>query len=184
VLATEMLEALGVETSKTFSLIETGEALERNDEPLADPLGGAGPARATAISGSAPSSGSPFSTRPTISGALTDYCLRHYSTTTRSGAARTRRRGCSPRRRGAARLAASYIAAGFVHGVLNSDNIAITAESFDYGPVALDALLGRPFHRGLFRPCGPLRVRPPARGDPLGPVQLARRSARSPPAER
>jgi len=35
---------------------------------------------------------------------------------------------------GAARLAASYIAAGFVHGVLNSDNIAITAESFDYGP--------------------------------------------------
>ena len=33
VLATEMLEALGVETSKTFSLIETGEALERSDEP-------------------------------------------------------------------------------------------------------------------------------------------------------
>jgi uncharacterized protein YdiU (UPF0061 family) len=36
--------------------------------------------------------------------------------------------------REAARLAASYIAAGFVHGVLNTDNIAITAESFDYGP--------------------------------------------------
>jgi uncharacterized protein YdiU (UPF0061 family) len=33
-----------------------------------------------------------------------------------------------------ARLAASYMAAGFVHGVLNSDNISITAESFDYGP--------------------------------------------------
>jgi uncharacterized protein YdiU (UPF0061 family) len=33
-----------------------------------------------------------------------------------------------------ARLAADYIAAGFVHGVLNSDNIAITGESFDYGP--------------------------------------------------
>ncbi|MDO9489229.1 MAG: protein adenylyltransferase SelO family protein, partial [Sphingomonadaceae bacterium] len=33
VLATEMLEALGVETSKTFSLIETGEALIRGDEP-------------------------------------------------------------------------------------------------------------------------------------------------------
>jgi hypothetical protein len=31
-------------------------------------------------------------------------------------------------------LAASYISAGFVHGVLNSDNIAITGESFDYGP--------------------------------------------------
>jgi len=33
VLATEMLEALGVNTSKTFALFETGEALERGDEP-------------------------------------------------------------------------------------------------------------------------------------------------------
>ena len=33
VLATEMLEALGVDTSKSFSLIETGEELERGDEP-------------------------------------------------------------------------------------------------------------------------------------------------------
>ena len=31
-------------------------------------------------------------------------------------------------------MAASYMAAGFVHGVLNSDNINISAESFDYGP--------------------------------------------------
>ena len=33
-----------------------------------------------------------------------------------------------------AELAASYIAAGFVHGVLNSDNINVSGESFDYGP--------------------------------------------------
>jgi uncharacterized protein YdiU (UPF0061 family) len=33
-----------------------------------------------------------------------------------------------------ARLAASYMAAGFVHGVLNSDNINVSGESFDYGP--------------------------------------------------
>jgi len=33
-----------------------------------------------------------------------------------------------------AKLAASYLAAGFVHGVLNTDNINITGESFDYGP--------------------------------------------------
>ena len=31
-------------------------------------------------------------------------------------------------------LAASYMVAGFVHGVLNTDNINITGESFDYGP--------------------------------------------------
>ena len=33
VLATEMLEALGVPTSKSFALFETGEGLERGDEP-------------------------------------------------------------------------------------------------------------------------------------------------------
>ena len=33
-----------------------------------------------------------------------------------------------------ARLAASWMAAGFVHGVLNTDNLNITGESFDYGP--------------------------------------------------
>ena len=31
-------------------------------------------------------------------------------------------------------LAASYMVAGFVHGVLNSDNMNLTGESFDYGP--------------------------------------------------
>ncbi len=33
VLATAMLEALGVPTSRSFSLIETGEPLMRGDEP-------------------------------------------------------------------------------------------------------------------------------------------------------
>jgi uncharacterized protein YdiU (UPF0061 family) len=31
-------------------------------------------------------------------------------------------------------LAASYMVAGFVHGVLNSDSMNVTGESFDYGP--------------------------------------------------
>jgi Uncharacterized conserved protein len=31
-------------------------------------------------------------------------------------------------------LVAEWMAAGFVHGVLNTDNLTITAESFDYGP--------------------------------------------------
>ena len=33
IMATERLDALGVNTSKTFSVIETGEPLERHDEP-------------------------------------------------------------------------------------------------------------------------------------------------------
>ena len=34
----------------------------------------------------------------------------------------------------AARLTARWMTAGFVHGVLNTDNMNITGESFDYGP--------------------------------------------------
>jgi uncharacterized protein YdiU (UPF0061 family) len=34
----------------------------------------------------------------------------------------------------AAHLTARWMAAGFVHGVLNTDNMNLTGESFDYGP--------------------------------------------------
>ena len=129
ILATEMLEALGVETSKTFSLIETGEALERNDEPS--------PTRSAVLVRLQHSHiriGT-FQRLATLGetdnlNQLTAYCLRHYYAD-ESGDPATLLGYVTA---GAARLAASYIAAGFVHGVLNSDNIAITAQSFDYGP--------------------------------------------------
>ncbi len=131
VLATEMLEALGVETSKSFSLIETGEALERNDEP--SPTRSAvlvrlqhshiriGTFQRLAYFGEADNLRR-----------LTDYCLKHYYGEERGEDGPQRLLGHVSR--AASGLAASYIAAGFVHGVLNSDNIAITAQSFDYGP--------------------------------------------------
>lgn len=128
-LATEMLEALGVETSKTFSLIETGEALERNDEPS--------PTRAAVLVRLQHSHiriGT-FQRLATLGEAdnirrLTFYCLRHYYADESGDPAALLGHVAAK----AAKLAASYIAAGFVHGVLNSDNIAITAQSFDYGP--------------------------------------------------
>jgi uncharacterized protein YdiU (UPF0061 family) len=131
VLATEMLEALGVETSKSFSLIETGEALERNDEPS--------PTR-SAVLVRLQHSHIRIGTFQRLAyfqeaenlAKLTDYCLRHYYG--EEGGADGPARLLAHVARQAARLAASYIAAGFVHGVLNSDNIAITAQSFDYGP--------------------------------------------------
>ena len=131
ILATEMLEALGVETSKTFSLIETGEALERNDEPS--------PTRSAVLVRLQHSHIrigtfqrlAYFGEAENIQ-ALVDYCLRHYygEEGRKDGPARL----LAHIVRQSARLAASYVAAGFVHGVLNSDNIAITCESFDYGP--------------------------------------------------
>jgi uncharacterized protein YdiU (UPF0061 family) len=132
VLATEMLEALGAETSKSFSLIETGEALERGDEPS--------PTR-SAVLVRLQHSHIRIGTFQRLAyfeeaenlRKLTAYCLRHYYRDAAEGDdAAVRLLGHVVRE--TARLAASYIAAGFVHGVLNSDNIAITAESFDYGP--------------------------------------------------
>jgi serine/tyrosine/threonine adenylyltransferase len=129
ILATEMLEALGVETSKTFSLIETGEALDRNDEPS--------PTRSAVLVRLQHSHiriGT-FQRLAALGQAdnirkLTSYCLRHYYADDSGDPAVLLGHVAAQ----AARLAASYIAAGFVHGVLNSDNIAITAQSFDYGP--------------------------------------------------
>jgi serine/tyrosine/threonine adenylyltransferase len=130
-LATEMLEALGVETSKSFSLIETGEPLQRGDEPS--------PTRSAVLVRLQHSHiriGT-FQRLATLGlpdqiATLTDYCLRHYFGEEGGDDAPARLLGHVTRE--AARLAASYIAGGFVHGVLNSDNIAITAQSFDYGP--------------------------------------------------
>ncbi|HEY0044418.1 MAG TPA: YdiU family protein [Allosphingosinicella sp.] len=131
ILATEMLEALGVDTSRTFSLIETGEALERNDEPS--------PTRA-AVLVRLQHSHVRIGTFQRLAyheaaediATLTDYCLRHYYGEEGGEDPGARLLGAVVRE--GARLAASYIAAGFVHGVLNSDNIAITCQSFDYGP--------------------------------------------------
>ena len=131
VLATEMLEALGVETSKSFSLIETGEALERGDEP--SPTRSAvlvrlshGHIRIGTFQRLA-ALGERDNMRKLIA-----YCLTNFFGEKPGENAPARLLGHVVR--GGAALAASYMAAGFVHGVLNSDNIAITTESFDYGP--------------------------------------------------
>jgi len=128
-LATEMLEALGVDTSRSLSLIETGEALERNDEPS--------PTRSAVLvrlSHGHIRIGT-FQRLATLDQpdnlrTLTEYCLRHYFADESGDPVRLLGHVAGR----TARLAASYIAAGFVHGVLNSDNINITGESFDYGP--------------------------------------------------
>ncbi len=131
ILATEMLEALGVATSRTLSVIETGEALDRNDEP--SPTRGAVLVR---LNHSHLRYGS-FQRQAYLKDAdalsrLVDYALRHFvdadpgehpAATLLDHAVTT----------GAA-MAAQFMAAGFVHGVLNTDNINITGESFDYGP--------------------------------------------------
>jgi len=134
ILATEMLEALGVNTSKSFALFETGEQLERGDEPS--------PTRSavlTRISHGHIRIGTfqrlAFFGQAKNTEKLVRYCLENlYGEAVGDDDAENALRLFDLVSSATARLAASYMAAGFVHGVLNSDNISITGESFDYGP--------------------------------------------------
>lgn len=131
ILATEMLEALGVNTSKTFSIIETGEELMRGDEP--SPTRSAvmvrlshshiriGSFQRVAAEGDA-----------AFMGELIAYCLQQLYDVAPAENPAAQLLALAVER--VADLAASYMVAGFVHGVLNTDNINITGESFDYGP--------------------------------------------------
>jgi len=132
VLATAMLEALGVPTSRSFSLVETGEALERGDEPS--------PTR-SAVLVRLSHSHVRFGTFQRHAyfeagdrvGALVDHVIATYYPGLEGANDRPAallEAVCAK----AARLTASWMAAGFVHGVLNTDNMNITGESFDYGP--------------------------------------------------
>ena len=134
VLAAAMLEALGVPTSRAFSLVETGEALERNDEPS--------PTRSavlTRLSHSHIRFGTfqrhAFEERPDNIARLVDHVVENYypALIAENAAARPAAllRAVTEV---SARLTARWMAAGFVHGVLNTDNMNITGESFDYGP--------------------------------------------------
>jgi uncharacterized protein YdiU (UPF0061 family) len=134
ILATEMLEALGVDTSKSFSLIETGEALVRGDEPS--------PTRSSVLvrlSHSHIRIGTfqrlAFHDDKGAIDRLLDYVCAHYfpALADLPGQAKALAFLETVVAR-VAKLGAGYMSAGFVHGVLNSDNINVTGESFDYGP--------------------------------------------------
>lgn len=132
VLAAGMLEALGVPTSRAFSLIETGESLVRQDEPS--------PTRA-AVLVRLSHSHIRYGTfqrpaaleRPDLVRKLLHYTLDLYFPH-RAGEADPGAALLQEACVGAARMTAAWMAAGFVHGVLNTDNMNITGESFDYGP--------------------------------------------------
>ncbi len=137
ILATEMLEALGANTSKSFSVVETGEALWRGDEPS--------PTRSavlTRLSHGHIRIGT-FQRLLVVDeadsmAALVDYCLTQFpGPPAPDGAPMGDHPAIILLHQVVERLAdmaASYGAAGFVHGVLNTDNMNITGESFDYGP--------------------------------------------------
>ena len=134
ILATEMLEALGVYTSKTFSVFETGEQLHRGDEPS--------PARGAVLTRLQHShvrfgmfQRAAFEEKPENIRALVDLSIEaYYPELTAFEGENCTAKFLETVVKANARLVAEWMSAGFVHGVLNTDNLNVTGESFDYGP--------------------------------------------------
>lgn len=134
VLAAQYLEAHGVKTSKPFSLIETGEELARNDEPS--------PARSAVLTrlshshirfGTFQRAASMGETENLAR--LIRYCCEVYYPDALDEDISVMAPALLHRiTEQTARMVAQWMATGFVHGVMNTDNFNITGESFDYGP--------------------------------------------------
>jgi serine/tyrosine/threonine adenylyltransferase len=134
VLAAEALQQLGVKTSRCLSLIETGESLWRGDEPS--------PTRSSVMVRFSLSH-IRFGTferlhhikRPDLIQKLLDHVIHCYYPTIDDSEDKYAKFYAELVER-VAKLTAQWMAAGFCHGVLNTDNMSITGESFDYGPYA------------------------------------------------
>jgi serine/tyrosine/threonine adenylyltransferase len=134
VLAAEALHRLGVRTSRCLSLVETGEGLWRGDEPS--------PTRSSVMVRFSRSH-IRFGTferlhylgRKDLIQKLLDHVIEVYYPHLVDEADRYILFYGELVER-VAELAAQWMSAGFCHGVLNTDNMSITGESFDYGPYA------------------------------------------------
>ena len=133
ILAAEMLEALGVYTSKVFSVYETGEQLYRGDEPS--------PTRSAVMTRLQHShlrfgvfQRHAYYNRTDLIEQLVAYGLDNLLPDARAQHDDPAVALLDGAVRASARLCAQWMAAGFVHGVLNTDNLVVTGESFVYGP--------------------------------------------------
>ena len=131
VLCSSYLNAIGLNSSQSLSLIETGENLYRNDEPS--------PTRSCVlvrISNSHIRIGTfqyhaYYQDIKNLENLMKSVGKYYFSF---GDDKNTPINFFSKVVKNCANLAASYNIFGFVHGVLNTDNINITGESFDYGP--------------------------------------------------
>ncbi len=145
IIASEALHALGVQTSRTLSLVETGEELWRGDEPS--------PTRSSVMVRLARTH-LRFGTcerllylkQPKLLQRLLLHVIATYYPHIASAYPIQNNRQelieCqildfyAELVERVAKLAAEWMAAGFTHGVLNTDNMSLVGESFDYGPFA------------------------------------------------
>ena len=136
IIAGEALHRLGVSTSRTLSLVETGEELWRSDEPS--------PTRSSVMVRLARTHlrfGSCERLLHRREPQQLERLWRHGQATYYPQLDRLDAEDRGLAMYGelverVARLAAEWMVAGFTHGVLNTDNMSLAGESFDYGPYA------------------------------------------------
>jgi len=131
----EAMGALGIPTTRALATVATGEVVRREAV-----LPGAILTR-VAASHIRVGTFQFFASRGDVDGlrALADHVIaRHYPDA--AHAARPYRALLEGVIRAQARLIAQWMTVGFIHGVMNTDNMAIAGETIDYGPCAfLDA---------------------------------------------
>jgi serine/tyrosine/threonine adenylyltransferase len=136
VLAAEALHQMGVRTSRCLSMVETGLDLWRGDEPS--------PTRSSVMvrfSRSHIRFGTferlHYLKRPDLIEKLLDHVIAYYYGHL-SKLDKTERyiQFYTELVQRVAELVAQWMSVGFCHAVLNTDNMSITGESFDYGPYA------------------------------------------------
>jgi serine/tyrosine/threonine adenylyltransferase len=134
VLAAESLHRMGVRTSRCLSVVETGLDLWRGDEPS--------PTRSSVMvrfSRSHIRFGTferlHYLQRPDLIRRLLDHVINYYYPHLKDSENKYLEFYQELVYK-VADLVAQWMAAGFCHAVLNTDNMSITGESFDYGPFA------------------------------------------------
>lgn len=134
VLAASYLEALGVNTSKAFSLIETGEELHRNDEPS--------PARSAVLVRLSHSHlrfgtfqrAAYFDDTEAMAALIRHIIEFYYPECADESLGKATPALFERMAEATGAMIGQWMAVGFVHGVMNTDNFNITGETFDFGP--------------------------------------------------
>ena len=169
----EAMAALGIPTTRSLAVVTTGESVYRDGVKRGAIL--------TRVAASHLRVGTfeyaaalqderdpPGARRLRDRAALPGTVRRPATSTSRSSA-----QSQTARRRSIAR----WQLVGFIHGVMNTDNMAISGETIDYGPLRVHERLRPEDGVQLDRPRRPLRLRQPAGNRPVEP-----RSARRGPA--
>jgi uncharacterized protein YdiU (UPF0061 family) len=136
----EAMHALGIPTTRALAVVATGEAIVREVDGRRTPVPGAVLARVAAshLRVGTFQFASATGDRELLR-TLTDYAIARHAPTA-AGAAHPSLALFDHVVTVQASVVAKWMAVGFVHGVMNTDNTTISGETIDYGPCAfLDA---------------------------------------------